>query len=117
MTREFHPRARILMGPGPSNARPRVLLAMAKPLVGHLDPEFIRIMNDLQELLRQVFGTKNPQAIPISGPGSAGMEAALVNVVEPGDRVLVCINGVFGERMADVAGRCGAHLRSLSVSW
>ena len=117
MTREFHPPARILMGPGPSNADPRVLLAMAKPLVGHLDPEFIRIMNDLQELLRQVFGTKNPQTIPISGTGSAGMEAALVNVVEPGDRVLVCINGVFGERMADVAGRCGANLRSLSVSW
>jgi len=117
MTREFHPPARILMGPGPSNADPRVLLAMAKPLVGHLDPEFIRIMNDLQELLRQVFGTNNAQTIPISGTGSAGMEAAFVNVVESGDRVLVCINGVFGERMADVAGRCGANLRTLSAPW
>ena len=117
MTGEFHPSARILMGPGPSNVNPRVLLAMAKPLVGHLDPEFIRLMNDLQALLRHLFGTKNPLTIPISGTGSAGMEAAFVNVVQPGDRVLVCINGVFGERMADVAERCGASLRTLSIPW
>ncbi len=117
MTGEFHPPARILMGPGPSNVDPRVLLAMAKPMVGHLDPEFIRIMNNLQDLLRHVFGTKNPVTIPISGTGSAGMEAAFVNVVEPGDRVLVCINGIFGERMADVAERCGAHLRTISAPW
>ncbi|MBU1207644.1 MAG: alanine--glyoxylate aminotransferase family protein [Proteobacteria bacterium] len=117
MTGEFHPPARILMGPGPSNVDPRVLLAMAKPMVGHLDPEFIRIMNNLQDLLRQVFGTKNPLTLPISGTGSAGMEAAFVNVVEPGDRVLVCIKGVFGERMADVAERCGAHLRTISAPW
>lgn len=117
MTGEFHPSARILLGPGPSNVNPRVLLAMAKPLVGHLDPEFIRLMNDLQALLRYLFGTKNPLTIPISGTGSAGMEAAFVNVVQPGDQVLVCINGVFGERMADVAERCGASLRTLSVPW
>ncbi|MBM4331117.1 MAG: alanine--glyoxylate aminotransferase family protein [Deltaproteobacteria bacterium] len=117
MTGEFHPPARILMGPGPSNADPRVLLAMAKPMVGHLDPEFIRIMNNLQDLLRHIFGTKNPLTIPISGTGSAGMEAAFVNVVEPGDRVLVLINGVFGERMADVAERCGANLRTLAAPW
>ena len=117
MTGEFHPPARILMGPGPSNVDPRVLLAMAKPMIGHLDPEFIRIMNNIQNLLRHVFGTKNPVTIPISGTGSAGMEAAFVNVVEPGDRVLVCINGVFGERMADVAERCGAHLRTISAPW
>jgi len=117
MTSEFHPPARILMGPGPSNADPRVLLAMAKPLVGHLDPEFIKIMNHLQDLLRHLFGTQNAQSIPISGTGSAGMEAAFVNVVEPGDRVLVCQNGVFGERMADVAERCGANLRTLSAPW
>lgn len=117
MTGEFHPSARILMGPGPSNVNPRVLLAMAKPLVGHLDPEFIRLMNDLQALLRHLFETKNPLTIPISGTGSAGMEAAFVNVVQPGDRVLVCINGVFGERMADVAERCGASLRTLSIPW
>jgi alanine-glyoxylate transaminase / serine-glyoxylate transaminase / serine-pyruvate transaminase len=117
MTNEFHPPARILMGPGPSNVDPRVLLAMAKPMVGHLDPEFLRIMNNIQDLLRQMFGTKNALTIPISGTGSAGMEAAFVNVVEPGDRVLIGINGVFGERMSDVAERCGANLRKVSVPW
>jgi alanine-glyoxylate transaminase / serine-glyoxylate transaminase / serine-pyruvate transaminase len=117
MVNEFHPPARILMGPGPSNVDSRVLLAMAKPMVGHLDPEFVRIMNNLQELLRTVMGTKNIQTIPISGTGSAGMEAAFVNVVEPGDRVLVCIHGVFGERMADVAERCGANLKTISAPW
>ncbi len=117
MTGEFHPPARILMGPGPSNVDPRVLLAMAKPMVGHLDPEFIKIMNSLQDLMRYIFGTKNGQTIPISGTGSAGMEAAFVNVVEPGDRVLVCVNGVFGERMVDVAGRCGAEVKTLSAPW
>jgi alanine-glyoxylate transaminase/serine-glyoxylate transaminase/serine-pyruvate transaminase len=117
MAGEFHPPARILMGPGPSNVDPRVLLAMAKPIIGHLDPEFIRIMNQLQSLLRNLFGTQNPVTIPISGTGSAGMEAAFVNLVEPGDRVLICINGVFGERMADVAERCGALLRTLSAPW
>ncbi len=117
MTNEFHPPARILMGPGPSNVDPRVLLAMAKPMLGHLDPEFIRIMNSVQDLLRRMFGTKNALTIPISGTGSAGMEAAFVNVVEPGDRVLIGINGVFGERMADVAERCGADVRKVSVPW
>ena len=117
MNGEFHPSARILMGPGPSNVNPRVLLAMAKPMVGHLDPEFLQIMNKLQDLLRYAFGTKNSLTIPISGTGSAGMEAAFVNAVEPGDKVLVCINGVFGERMADVADRCGANVKTLSVPW
>ncbi len=117
MSGEFHPSARILMGPGPSNVNPRVLLAMAKPMVGHLDPEFLQIMNKLQDLLRYAFGTKNSLTIPISGTGSAGMEAAFVNAVEPGDKVLVCINGVFGERMADVADRCGANVKTLSVPW
>jgi len=117
MTSDFHPSARILMGPGPSNVDPRVLLAMAKPLVGHLDPEFVQIMNRLQDLLRAAFGTRNPLTIPISGTGSAGMEAAFVNMVEPGDRVLVCVNGVFGERMTDVAGRCGAEVKTLSAPW
>jgi alanine-glyoxylate transaminase / serine-glyoxylate transaminase / serine-pyruvate transaminase len=117
MTNEFHPPARILMGPGPSNADPRVLLAMAKPMLGHLDPEFVRIMNNIQDLLRQMFGTNNGLTIPISGTGSAGMEAAFVNAVEPGERVLIGINGVFGERMADVAERCGADVRKVSVPW
>jgi alanine-glyoxylate transaminase/serine-glyoxylate transaminase/serine-pyruvate transaminase len=117
MTGEFHPPARILMGPGPSNIDPRVLLAPAKPLLGHLDPEFFKIMNNLQGLLRQVFGTQNAYTIPISGTGSAGMDAAFVNAVEPGDRVLVCAKGFFGERLADVAERCGANLRTLSGPW
>ena len=117
MTAEFHPPARILMGPGPSNVDPRVLLASAKPILGHLDPEFFKIMNYVQDLLRYVFGTQNAHTIAISGTGSAGMDAAFVNVVEPGDRVLVCVKGFFGERMADVAERCGANLRTLSVPW
>jgi len=117
MVGEFHPPARLLMGAGPSNVDPRVLLAMAKPLLGHLDPEFIRIMTHLQDLLRQVFATENPLTLPISGTGSAGMEAAFVNVVEPGERVLVCVNGFFGERLAEVAERCGARLRTLSAPW
>ena len=117
MTCEFHPPARILMGPGPSNADPRVLLAMAKPLVGHLDPEFIKIMDNIKNLLEYTFSTQNVQTLPISGTGSAGMEAAFVNVVEPGDRVLICVGGVFGERMVEVAERCGANLRTLSAPW
>ena len=117
MTGEFHPPARVLMGPGPSNVDPRVLLALAKPVLGHLDPEFFKIMNNVQDLLRHVFGTQNAHTIAISGTGSAGMDAAFVNVVEPGDRVLVCVNGFFGERMVDVAERCGANLRTLSAPW
>lgn len=117
MIAEFHPPARILMGPGPSNVDPRVLLAMAKPMIGHLDPEFIRLMRRIQDDLRLVFGTRNFHTIPISGTGTAGIEASYVNVVEPGDRVLICVNGVFGERMAEVAGRCGADLRILAGTW
>jgi alanine-glyoxylate transaminase / serine-glyoxylate transaminase / serine-pyruvate transaminase len=117
MLKEFHPPVRILMGPGPCNVDPRVLLAMAKPLLGHLDPEFIKIMHRIQELLRPVFGTKNQLTIPISGTGSAGMEAAFVNLVEPGEKVLVCVNGYFGERMTHVAERCTSSLRILSGPW
>jgi alanine-glyoxylate transaminase/serine-glyoxylate transaminase/serine-pyruvate transaminase len=117
MIKEFHPPARILMGPGPCNVDPRVLLAMAKPLLGHLDPEFIKIMHRIQHLLRLVFGTQNPLTIPISGTGSAGMEAAFVNLVEPGDKVLICVNGYFGERMTHVVERCGANLRILAGPW
>ncbi len=117
MANEFHPPARILMGPGPSNVDPRVTMAMAKPLLGHLDPDFLQIMNKIQALLQYVFGTKNPLTFPVSGTGSAGMEAAFVNVVEPGDRVLVCVHGYFGERMVEIATRCGANLRTLSATW
>jgi alanine-glyoxylate transaminase/serine-glyoxylate transaminase/serine-pyruvate transaminase len=90
---------------------------MAQPLVGHLDPQFIVLMNEVQDLLRFVFQTRNPLTIPVSGTGSAGMEAAVCNFVEPGDTVLVAVNGVFGERLCDVAGRCGANVRRVERPW
>ncbi|MFQ6113673.1 MAG: pyridoxal-phosphate-dependent aminotransferase family protein [bacterium] len=107
---ELTPSQRILLGPGPSNVHPRVYRALSTPLVGHLDPEFLAIMNEIQELLRFVFQTKNPFTIALSGTGSAGMEAALVNVIEPGDTVIVGVNGVFGNRMSDIVIRCGGKL-------
>ena len=108
---------RILLGPGPSTVSPRVLRAMATPLVGHLDPQFITLMNEVQEMLRYVFQTRNELTIPVSGTGSAGMEAALCNFIEPGDRVLVCVMGYFGERMVDMAGRYGAQVDRLDRPW
>lgn len=110
-------RRRILMGPGPSNCHPSVLEAMSQPLLGHLDPDFIRIMDETQDLLRQVLKTENQLTLPVSGTGSAGMETCLVNLVEPGDRVLVCINGVFGRRMADIAGRIGGEVITVEAEW
>src|SRR5947207_6569269 len=94
----FEPPERVLLGPGPSPVDDRVLRAMAAPVLGHLDPLFLSCMDDVQSLLRYVFETENRVTIPISATGSAGMEAALVNIIEPGDQVVVCINGVFGER-------------------
>jgi alanine-glyoxylate transaminase/serine-glyoxylate transaminase/serine-pyruvate transaminase len=114
---EFHPPARLLMGPGPSNVDPRVNLAMAKPLLGHLDPYFIQIMHQVQALLREVFATRNSLTIPISGTGTAGMEAAFVNVVEPGDKILIGVNGFFGERMVEIASRCGVEVKRLDGTW
>ncbi len=114
---EFHPPRRILLGPGPSDADNRVLLALSAPLVGHLDPEFLKVMDDIQALLRYVFETQNKLTIPISGTGSAGMEAAFVNLVEPGDSVVVCVNGVFGERMSDIVSRCGGALTRVEAEW
>jgi alanine-glyoxylate transaminase / serine-glyoxylate transaminase / serine-pyruvate transaminase len=108
---------RLLLGPGPSPVSPRVLRALSRPLVGHLDPEFLVVMNETQAMLRSVFQTHNPFTIAISGTGSAGMEAALVNVIEPGDTVIVGVNGVFGTRMADIVGRCGGRLVKLEVPW
>jgi alanine-glyoxylate transaminase / serine-glyoxylate transaminase / serine-pyruvate transaminase len=108
---------RLLMGPGPSLVDPRVLQAMALPLVGHLDPYFLEIMDRTQELLRYVFETENRLTVPVSGTGSAGMEAAIANLVEPGDNVLVCINGYFGLRLADMAGRYGAQVETLTRPW
>lgn len=109
--------ARILLGPGPSTVPPRVLRAMAHPLVGHLDPQFITLMNEVQELLRFVFQTDNRLTIPVSGTGSAGMEAALCNFIEPGDSVLIGVNGYFGERLCDMASRYGAEVRRLERPW
>jgi alanine-glyoxylate transaminase/serine-glyoxylate transaminase/serine-pyruvate transaminase len=109
--------ARILLGPGPSVVPPRVLRALAHPLVGHLDPQFVALMNEVQDLLRMVFQTRNALTIPISGTGSAGMEAALCNFIEPGDRVLIGVNGYFGERLCNIAGRYGADVCRLERPW
>jgi alanine-glyoxylate transaminase/serine-glyoxylate transaminase/serine-pyruvate transaminase len=114
---ELVPPLRLLLGPGPSMVHPRVLRAMSTPLLGHLDPKFLEIMNEVQAQLRAVFRTKNPFTIAVSGTGSAGMEAALVNLVEPGDTAIVVAAGVFGTRMADIVGRCGGRLVKLDVPW
>lgn len=113
----LEPPARVLLGPGPSMVHPRVLRAMSTPLVGHLDPEFLRIMEETKRLLRGLFQTRNELTIPISGTGSAGMEACFVNLLEPGDEAVVCVNGVFGTRMADIVGRCGATLVEVEAEW
>ena len=104
---------RVLLGPGPSEVPPRVLEAMSRPLVGHLDPEFVALMDETQELLRYVFQTANRLTLAISGTGSAGMETVVVNLLEPGEKMLVCINGVFGARMKDVAERAGAQVTAI----
>jgi alanine-glyoxylate transaminase / serine-glyoxylate transaminase / serine-pyruvate transaminase len=106
---------RLLLGPGPSNVHPRVLRAQAQPLLGHLDPAFLAILDEVQERLRALFATTNPMTLPLSGTGSAGMEAAFVNLVEPGDAVLVGVAGVFGERMCEVAARCGARVERVAT--
>lgn len=112
-----NPKAKLLLGPGPSNSDPRVLRALAEPTLGHLDPDFVKIMDETTELLRYVFNTKNRLTVPISGTGSAGMEAALFNSIEPGDKIIVCVAGVFGERMVDVAERAGATVVRVDAPW
>ncbi len=107
------PPRRLLMGPGPSEIPPSVLAALGAPTVGHLDPYFLKVMDEVQAMLRQVFQTTNELTMSVSGTGSAGMETCVVNLVEPGDRVLVGVNGVFGGRMADVAARCGADVMKI----
>ena len=108
---------RLLLGPGPSNAHPRVLAALATPLVGHLDPQFLALMDEVQERLRRLFGTQNPLTLPLSATGSAGMEACLVNLLEPGDAIVIGVAGVFGERMCDVAARAGARVTRVDAEW
>ncbi len=109
----LNPSRRVLLGPGPSEVHPRVLAALGLPLLGHLDPEFVALMDETQDLLRRVFQTKNRLTLAVSGTGSAGMEAVVVNLIEPGDKALICVNGVFGGRMVDVARRAGADVTAI----
>jgi len=108
---------RILMGPGPSDVSERVLKALSQQTVGHLDPSFVSLMDQIKTLLQSAFQTKNELTIPVSAPGSSGMETCFMNLVEPGDKVLVCINGVFGMRMKEVATRAGAQVSTLDFEW
>ena len=108
---------RLLLGPGPSNVHPRILEAMSKPLVGHLDPHFLGLLDEIQGSLRPLFGTSNRFTLPLSATGSAGMEACLVNLLEPGQRILVGVNGVFGGRMVEVATRAGAEVHAVKANW
>jgi alanine-glyoxylate transaminase/serine-glyoxylate transaminase/serine-pyruvate transaminase len=114
---ELTPPDRTLMGPGPSDVHPRVLQSMSTPLVGHLDPSFIEIMDEIQELLRYTFRTDNEWTIPVSGTGSASMETAVANLVEPGDTMLVPTNGYFGGRMASMARRAGGEVVEVDAPW
>ncbi len=114
---KFLPPTRTLLGPGPSDVAPSVLEAMSWPLVGHLDPSFILMMEEIKSMLRAVMLTENDMTFPVSGTGSAGMEFCFVNLIEPGDEVLVGVNGVFGTRMADVAERCGAKVTRVESEW
>ena len=113
----FLPPRRILMGPGPSDVHPQVLAAQARPTVGHLDPLFIGMMDELKQLLQYAFQTKNEMTLAVSAPGSAGMETCFVNLLEPGDTVIVCRNGVFGERMRQNVERCGARAIVVDSAW
>ncbi len=113
----FIPPVRTLMGPGPSDVSPTVLNALARPTVGHLDPTFIQLMDETKQLLQYVFQTKNKLTMPISAPGSAGMEACVVNLVEPGETVIVCQNGVFGGRMVENVSRCGGIAVVVTAPW
>ncbi|MCB1670299.1 MAG: alanine--glyoxylate aminotransferase family protein [Gammaproteobacteria bacterium] len=117
MTATFNPPIRTLMGPGPSDVSPRVLQALSRPIIGHLDPEFIRMMDELKALLQYAFQTGNQLTLPVSAPGSAGMETVFVNLLEPGDKVVVCQNGVFGGRMKENVERCGAEAIMVSDDW
>jgi len=117
MHQSFNPTVRTLMGPGPSDVNPRILSAMGKPTIGHLDPEFIRLMDEIKGLLQHAFQTSNELTIPVSAPGSAGMETCFVNLVEPGDKVIVCQNGVFGGRMAENVRRQGGEVVLVEDEW
>lgn len=115
--RDIDPGERVLMGPGPSDVPPRVLQAMSAPCIGHLDPYFLSVMDETQKLLRFLFQTENALTIPVSGTGSSGMETCFVNLLEPGDEVVVCVNGVFGTRMSDIVNRLGGNLIRVDAEW
>ena len=115
--KSFHPPQRILMGPGPSDVSPRILEALSRPTIGHLDPVFVDMMDEMKELLKYAFQTKNELTMPVSAPGSAGMETCFVNLVEPGDKVIICQNGVFGGRMKENVERCGGIAVMVQDDW
>jgi alanine-glyoxylate transaminase/serine-glyoxylate transaminase/serine-pyruvate transaminase len=114
---QVNPAERILMGPGPSSVPHRVLRALSAPTLGHLDPQYLAIMDETCEMLRQVFRTENKLTFPVSGTGMAGMECIATNLLEPGDEAIVCVNGVFGSRMKDVMERCGATVHAIEAPW
>lgn len=117
MSKIFNPTRRVLLGPGPSDVHPRVLKALSTPLQGHLDPEFVETMNEVKSMVQQTFLTKNELTFVVSAPGSAGMETCLVNLLEPGDECIICVNGVFGGRMVNIAERCGAVVHKIHTKW
>jgi len=113
----FQPPRRVLMGPGPSDVSPRVLAALARPTIGHLDPEFQVLMEEIKAALARLFNAPDHACIPLPAPGTAGMEAAMMNLLQPGDRCVVAVNGAFGGRMADMAGRAGAAVVTVDHEW
>lgn len=113
----LNPSPRLLLGPGPCDAHPNVLRVLTTPLLGHLDPQFLQIMNEVQDMLRGVFLTRNALTLPISATGMAGMETCAVNLLEPGDKAVVCVAGFFGQRMAEVCSRTGAEVTALEGKW
>jgi alanine-glyoxylate transaminase/serine-glyoxylate transaminase/serine-pyruvate transaminase len=117
MVAALHPRQRLLLGPGPSTVPARILQAISAPTLGHLDPQYIQYMDETCEMIRQVYRTSNALSFPVSGTGMAGMETILVNLIEPGDEVIVMINGVFGGRMKDNMERCGATVHAVEIPW
>ena len=114
---ELQPPQKVLLGPGPSSVHPRVLQALSLPVMGHLDPAFFQVMDDVCDMLRMVFHTENTMTVPISSTGTGAMETACANIIEPGDSVLICRNGYFGIRLADIAERCGATVHLMDTPW
>ena len=114
---ELQPSTRLLLGPGPSSVHPRVLQAMTLPVIGHLDPDFFQVMNDIGEMLREVYHTDNVMTMPVSATGTGAMETACANILERGDTMVVCRNGYFGIRLGNIAQRCGAVVHEVDSPW